>query len=90
MANLQIRIDDELNAQAQAVIADLGLDVATAVRIFLAQMVRERALPFTPRLDPFYSPQNQAHLARLTRDMDTHTHCAYHSLIEDGSEDSPA
>ena len=90
MANLQIRIDDELKAQAQAVTADLGLDVATAVRIFLTQMVRDRALPFTPRLAPFYSPANQAHLARLARDMDAHTHCAYHSLIEDGSEDSLA
>lgn len=52
MANLQIRIDDALKTQAQAISNDLGMDVATAVRIFLVQMVRERALPFTPSLEP--------------------------------------
>lgn len=69
MANLQIRVDDALKAQAHAVSADLGMDVATAVRIFLAQMVREKALPFTPSLDPFHSSQNQAHLVRLAHEM---------------------
>ncbi|SDF14027.1 type II toxin-antitoxin system RelB/DinJ family antitoxin [Desulfovibrio legallii] len=86
MANLQIRLDDALKAQAQAVTADLGLDVATAVRMFLVQMVRERALPFTPSLDPFYSPQNQAHLARLAQDMDAHVRSACHPLMEPGHE----
>lgn len=90
MANLQIRIDDDLKAQAQAVTAHLGLDVATAVRMFLTQMVRERALPFIPRMDPFYSPENQAHLTRLAQDMDTHINCSRHSLIEDPREDSLA
>lgn len=62
MANLQVKIDDELNANAKAVAASLGMDVNTAVRIFLTQMVRENALPFRPSADPFYSPRNQAAL----------------------------
>lgn len=86
MANLQIRLDESLKAQAQAITADLGMDVATAVRIFLAQMVRERAMPFTPSLDRFHSPQNQAHLARVARDMDANTNCAPRALIEDAHE----
>ena len=86
MANLQIRLDESLKAQAQAVTADMGMDVATAVRIFLAQMVRGRALPFTPRLDRFYSPRNQAHLARVARDMDASANCAPRALIEDAHE----
>lgn len=86
MANLQIRIDDALKSQAQAITADLGMDVATAVRIFLAQMVREKALPFTPSLDPFYSQQNQAHLARLAQEMDASTNSTYRHLIEDAHE----
>lgn len=86
MANLQIRLDESLKAQAQEITADMGMDVATAVRIFLAQMVRERAMPFTPSLDRFYSPQNQAHLARVARDMDANTNCTLRTLIEDGHE----
>ena len=86
MANLQIRIDDALKSQAQAITADLGMDVATAVRIFLAQMVREKALPFPPSLDPFSSQQNQAHLARLAQERDASTNSTYRQLIEDAHE----
>lgn len=50
MSNIQIRIDENLKVQAQEVAAALGMEVATAIRIFLCQMVRDRALPFTPTL----------------------------------------
>lgn len=59
MANLQIRVDDNLKDQAQQVANDLGMDLTTAVRIFLKQMVTDRGLPFKPELDQFYSPKNQ-------------------------------
>ncbi len=42
-----ITIDSETKAKAQELLADLGLDLSTAVNIFLRQMVRENALPFT-------------------------------------------
>ena len=86
MANLQIRIDDALKAEAQTITADMGMDVATAVRIFLTQMVRDKALPFTPSLDPFYHRRNQEHLARLAQEMDAKRNCATRELIEDAHE----
>ena len=63
MANLQVKIDDSLRDNAQAIAASMGLDLASAVRVFLTQMVRENGFPFQPKADPFYSPQNQAALA---------------------------
>lgn len=41
-----ISIDAETKAQAQAMLADLGLDLSTAVNIFLRQMVYEDGIPF--------------------------------------------
>jgi len=64
MANLQIRIDEDLRTQAQQVAAALGMDLTTAVRIFLRQMVTDNALPFQPELDPFYSHNNIAALKK--------------------------
>lgn len=58
----------------------------TTVRIFLAQMVREKALSFTPSLDPFYSQQNQVHLARLAQEVDANTNSRYRQLIEKAHE----
>lgn len=59
MTNLQIRIDADLKAEAQSIANALGMDLTTAVKIFLRQMVADRALPFKPSLDPFYSNANQ-------------------------------
>jgi len=58
VSNLQIRVDEDLRAQAQQVAGALGMDLTTAVRVFLKQMVCEKALPFRPVLDPFYSASN--------------------------------
>jgi len=44
--NINVRTDSELKARAQAVLADLGLDMSTAINIFLRQIVYKEALPF--------------------------------------------
>ena len=49
MSTLQIRVNDELKAQADEVFASLGLDVATAVRIFLTLSVENNGIPFEVR-----------------------------------------
>lgn len=43
---LQVRVDEGLRAQATAIYEDLGIDLQTAVRIFLKRSVREKGLPF--------------------------------------------
>ena len=70
MANVQVRVDEQLRTQAQAVANSMGLDLASAVRMFLTQMVRENRLPFQPSGDPFYSAQNQAALAKSITELD--------------------
>lgn len=44
-----ISIDADTKAQAQELLADLGLDLSTAVNIFLRQMIHENAIPFVIR-----------------------------------------
>jgi len=58
MVSLQIRIDDTLRNQAQQVAHNLGMDLTTAVRVFLKQMVHSNGLPFKPEVDPFFSARN--------------------------------
>lgn len=47
---LQVRVDECLRAQAAAIYEDLGIDLQTAVRIFLKRSVKERGLPFSMTL----------------------------------------
>ena len=41
-----ITIDAETKAKAQELLSDLGMDLSTAVNIFLRQMIRENGIPF--------------------------------------------
>ena len=53
MANslIQLRVDDKLKAEATDIFEKLGLDLSTAIRIFLTRSVEERGIPFTMKLD---------------------------------------
>ena len=44
--NINIRTDSELKAKAQVVLSDLGLDMSTAINVFLNQIVYRQAIPF--------------------------------------------
>lgn len=46
MTTIQIRIDEKTKREAQKVLANLGLNVSTACRIFLRHIVVHRKLPF--------------------------------------------
>ena len=41
-----LSIDADVKAQVQALYADLGLDLSTAVNIFFRQCLRENGIPF--------------------------------------------
>lgn len=41
-----ITIDAETKAKAQAMLSEFGMDLSTAVNIFLKQMIYEGAIPF--------------------------------------------
>ena len=45
-ANLSVRIDPELKAQAENLFADLGMSLTTAITVYFRQAVRENRIPF--------------------------------------------
>jgi DNA-damage-inducible protein J len=45
-SNINIRTDSELKAKAQTVLSDLGLDMSTAINIYLNQVVYTQSIPF--------------------------------------------
>ena len=45
-ANINVRTDAVLKAQAQQVFESIGLDLSTAVNLFLKQTVKANNLPF--------------------------------------------
>lgn len=44
----QVRMDEEIKDQVEALYRSLGTTFAEAVRIFAVQSIREQGMPFTP------------------------------------------
>lgn len=81
MANINMRIDDNLKRDAELLFDELGLNMTTATTIFLKQCVRCRGIPFELSADPFFSSVNQSHLLSAAKQMDISGGTA-HDLIE--------
>lgn len=63
MANsvlVQVRVEPELKREVEAILADNGLDLPTAIRMFMAKVRMVRGIPFDVRT---YSPETLAAMA---------------------------
>ena len=49
--SMSMRLDSEVKEQAQQVFNNLGMDMTTAINIFLRQAIQYQGLPFDVRLD---------------------------------------
>lgn len=49
--SMSIRLNSEVKEQAQQVFSNLGMDMTTAINIFLRQAIQYQGLPFDVRLD---------------------------------------
>ena len=68
----QIRIDTTVKEQATVLFAELGMDMSSAVNIFLRQCILRGGLPFSVEL-PGYSPKTLTAMAearKISRDPD--------------------
>jgi len=84
MAQVNIRLDDGLKEKADLLFEELGLNMTTAVNIFVRQVVRQGGIPFdiTVNTDPFYSASNMKVLKQSIADADAGK-LTEHELIEE-------
>lgn len=69
MAQISLRVDDELKRSAERTFDDIGLSMSAAINIFLKTVVRENRIPFELSADPFYGRENIAELERRAADI---------------------
>lgn len=75
MAQINIRVEDNLKEDAEKLFNALGLNFSSAVNMFISQAVREGGIPFavTTKVvgDPFYSDENMARLRKSIDQMES-------------------
>lgn len=70
MAQISLRIDDEIKRSAEQACEDIGMSMSTAITIYLKKLGRERRIPFEVSADPFYSDENMERLRRSMAQME--------------------
>lgn len=81
-APTQIRIDPDVKKQAMELFRDLGLDMSSAVNLFLHQCILHGGLPFRVEI-PNYSRQTLEAMdeaKRISRDPDTRGYSSMEEL----------
>ncbi len=58
MKLVNIRMDEDLKKEMEIVCNDLGINITTAFTIFAKKLTREKRVPFSVSIDPFYSTEN--------------------------------
>lgn len=70
MAQISLRIDDDVKKSAEKACADIGISMSTAINIYLKKLGRERRIPFEVSADPFYSDENMMRLRASIEQME--------------------
>jgi len=82
--NINIRIDQDLKNDFEAVCNDLGLTMTAAFNVYAKTVTRRKAIPFEVAIetDPFYSEENQSALRKAIADYIEGRNYHEHDLIE--------
>ena len=81
----QVRIDENLKKQASELFAQLGMDMSSAMNIFLRQCVLRGGLPFSVEL-PQYKPEvieAMEEAKRISKDPSTKRYNNFSEALED-------
>lgn len=79
---INVRMDEELKKQFENFCNETGLNISTAINIFIKTVVRENQIPFKITGDPFYSEENMIHLKKAISNLNNGKGVS-HELIGD-------
>jgi DNA-damage-inducible protein J len=68
--NINMRMDKDMKEKAEKLFAGMGLTMSGAFKLFITQTLLKGKLPFEVEADPFWSPENQARLAKSIADAE--------------------
>ena len=70
MAQISLRIEDDVKKMAEQACADIGMSLSTAINIYLKKLGRGKRIPFEVAVDPFYSQENMTRLKESIAQME--------------------
>ena len=91
MAQVNIRIDDDLKEKAEIFLNELGFTFSSAFNVFIKQAIRERRIPFDIDLRSLYPSGDyqltKAELLLRAAEMKSGSNVVINELIEEQEND---
>ena len=91
MAQINIRIDDELKDKAEVFLDELGFTFSSIFNVFIKQAMRERRIPFDIDLRSLYPSGDyqltKAELVLRAAEMESGSNVVINELIEEQEND---
>ena len=84
-ATVQVRLDEDTRKRASELFERMGLDIPTAIRMFLKQSIESNGLPFQPKITRDINGFSQYDAMRIERSIKQLEAGGgtFHELIED-------
>ena len=81
----QVRIDEELKKQSMELFAQLGIDMSSAMNMFLKQCVMRGGLPFAVEIPQYRSEvlEVMEEARRISKDPNTKRYSSFAEALED-------
>lgn len=69
-ATINFRIDSELKKQMEDICKRMGLNMTSALTVYVTKVVNEQRIPFEILADPFYSQENIKRLGKSIKELE--------------------
>lgn len=69
-ATINFRIDSELKKQMEDICKRLGLNMTSAITVYVTKLVNEQRIPYEILADPFYSQENIKRLGKSIKELE--------------------
>ncbi len=83
MSTISIRISQNDKNLFEDFCNSVGMNVSTAVNMFVKNVISNQKLPFAVERDPFYSKENVKRLEKAALNAKNGANMHYHELLED-------
>lgn len=68
MTTIQIRIDDKTKKSAKKILDDVGVDMSSAIKVYLKQIVIQNGIPFKLMTENGLSPDEELDILRISEE----------------------
>ena len=74
MTSINVRVDEQVKERFAWLCDDIGMNISTAINVFMKAALRENKFPFHLEGDPYFTGENMRHIMKGIRAYENGDH----------------